>query len=264
MPPSGSTTRCSRTRAATCSPRCSRSTTGICRRAPPSRRSTSTSCRRAPSSSRRSAGSCSASWRSLLGLAGWIRVRAGRMAGRRARRNAPHRGLGGRRRDRRGRRRSWAPRRCCARCARSTTRGTRTRTLLAAARAHRARGRPRDPGDRRPGARAVAGRPPPGDGLVARAAGVARARRSVQWLAPGAAFLWTVPLGVAGLVTLAAARRPRAGRPAWPPPSCSSPRPRSGCRKRRDLLRFAIPLFGRLPVVTPVAALPAALLAGAR
>ena len=82
---------------------------------------------------------------------------------------------------------------------------------------------------------------------------------AVQQLAPGAAFLWTLPVGVAGLVTLLLATATgRLARLAaavvlvvtaaiWLPDA-------------RALMGFAIPLFGRLPLVTPVAALPAVLL----
>jgi hypothetical protein len=83
----------------------------------------------------------------------------------------------------------------------------------------------------------------------------------VEWGAPAAAFLWTVPLAAAGFVALVLA--PATGLVAqmaaalvlavtatlWGP-------------TLDELLRFAVPLLGRMPFVTPGWALPAALLGG--
>ena len=72
------------------------------------------------------------------------------------------------------------------------------------------------------------------------------------WFAPGAAYLWLLPLLAAGLllvdrpvanaalVRVASRRRPR-GR-----------RRRSGSANTVDLLRFVVAMLGRLPIVTPV------------
>jgi hypothetical protein len=71
------------------------------------------------------------------------------------------------------------------------------------------------------------------------------------WVTPGAAYLWTVPLLVAGvLLTIAPAKSGAAVRLAssivfaatavlWVPDS-------------RDVLRFMVAVFGRLPMITPV------------
>jgi hypothetical protein len=83
---------------------------------------------------------------------------------------------------------------------------------------------------------------------------------AAEALAPAAAYLWTVPLLVLALVTsvVPAAGGASGGVAAvivlavsgalWLP-------------EAREILRFAVPMFGRLPVVTPVVAYPAALVA---
>jgi hypothetical protein len=82
----------------------------------------------------------------------------------------------------------------------------------------------------------------------------------VQATAPGAAFLWTIPVAVAGVATLAlggfggvlarlAALVVLAASVAiW-------------VQDAVGLLAFSVPLLGRMPFVTPIAALPAAFLA---
>ena len=82
---------------------------------------------------------------------------------------------------------------------------------------------------------------------------------TMHWLAPAASYLWTLPLAAAGLLTLVGASATGAGAMAaaaavlavsatlWVP-------------EMREMLRLAVPLLGRMPLVTPVAALPAALL----
>ena len=80
------------------------------------------------------------------------------------------------------------------------------------------------------------------------------------WFAPSAAYLWTVPLLVAGLCLLAASAVPR---PWGPDPGTRLPirvasviiLAVSGTlwlRNTVDLLRFATAVFGRLPVIMPV------------
>jgi hypothetical protein len=83
----------------------------------------------------------------------------------------------------------------------------------------------------------------------------------MEWAAPGASFLWTVPLAAAGLVVLVLASATGVAAQLgaaivllvtgtlWGP-------------ELREMLRFAVPLLGRFPIVTPVAALPAALFGG--
>jgi hypothetical protein len=82
---------------------------------------------------------------------------------------------------------------------------------------------------------------------------------AAEGLAPAAAYLWSLPLIVLALVTLAApaADRSAAGVSAvlvlavsgvlWLP-------------EGREMLRFGVPMFGRLPILTPVAVYPGAVL----
>jgi hypothetical protein len=84
---------------------------------------------------------------------------------------------------------------------------------------------------------------------------------TMHWLAPGASYLWTLPLAAAGLATLVAA-------PATGPTALVAATLVLGVSaglwgpELREMLRFAVPLLGRMPLVTPVAVLPAALLGG--
>ena len=71
-------------------------------------------------------------------------------------------------------------------------------------------------------------------------------------LAPGAAYLWLLPLLGAGLLFSFRPRVERRRRARGVCASfCWSPR-RSGFRNTVDLLRFIVAIFGRLPIVTPI------------
>lgn len=79
---------------------------------------------------------------------------------------------------------------------------------------------------------------------------------AMTWLAPAAAYLWTLPLLAAGVVLLLA-----------PAPNASAVRAASVAvlavaatlwmRDTIDLLRFMVAVFGRLPLITPVYVYPA-------
>lgn len=97
---------------------------------------------------------------------------------------------------------------------------------------------------------------------------------AMLWLAPGAAFLWTVPLLVASalLLLIQLVRWPGLSAPASDP---ASPPIRiisvlvlgvTGAlwlHNVADLLRFAVAMFGRLPIVTPIYVYPAVIVVAA-
>lgn len=83
----------------------------------------------------------------------------------------------------------------------------------------------------------------------------------VEQAAPSAAYLWTVPLLAAGAVVLVAARATG----GWAQVAAMLVVAVSGglwVPETRDLLRFAVPVLGRFPMLVPVAMLPAALIGG--
>jgi hypothetical protein len=81
----------------------------------------------------------------------------------------------------------------------------------------------------------------------------------MQWAAPGAAFLWTVPLAAAGVAALVTSRP---GVLAWlAAAACLVVTAALWIPEAHAFLAFAVPLLGRLGIVAPVGALPAALLA---
>ena len=83
----------------------------------------------------------------------------------------------------------------------------------------------------------------------------------MQWAAPAAAFLWTVPLACAGLAALVTVRP---GALAWLAAAAAfTVTAVLWIPEAHAFLQFAVPLLGRLGIVAPVGALPAALLAAA-
>jgi hypothetical protein len=102
---------------------------------------------------------------------------------------------------------------------------------------------------------------------------------TVLWLAPGAAFLWTVPL-LAASALLMLVPLPRSQDIRMPEPPAPALDPASHyirlvsvvvlavtgalwLHNVADLLRFVVAIFGRLPVVTPIYVYPAVMLVAA-
>ena len=151
--------------------------------------------------------------------------------------------------DRDGRRDLAAARRR----ARSITRGTRARTGCSPA--------ARRPASPSAGAMARLGRWLParahpaaasGADLERHAAGVDRAGRGCAVVCAGGGLSVDVPLLAAGILLVVAPPQQRSAASGSRRSSCSACRGDAVAARDRDLLRFIVAVFGRLPIVTPV------------